>query len=208
LGVQLIQEQADGTFRPIGFWSRQCLPAEQNYSPTEREALAIVWGVKICRPYLERTKFVVRSDHQALKWLFSTSATDGNPRIVRWKLALSAYDFTVEYKPGVSHKVPDELSRMFTDGHTTLCESDIDDIPCLVVDMEECELPSIPVLPREGPLLRVPQPFEAISNDELFREQRSDPWCGDLLDQISLKRPDTRPAGLFVDDDGLICCRS
>jgi transposase InsO family protein len=74
--------------------------------------------------------------------------------------------------------------------------------------MEECELPSIPVLPREGPLLRVPQPFEAISNDELFREQRSDPWCGDLLDQISLKRPDTRPAGLFVDDDGLICCRS
>jgi RNase H-like domain found in reverse transcriptase len=95
LGVQLLQEQLDSTFRPIGFWSRQCNAAEFNYSPTEREALAIVWGIKICRPYLERTTFKVRSDHQALRWLFSASSTDGNPRVIRWKLALSAYDFTV-----------------------------------------------------------------------------------------------------------------
>jgi RNase H-like domain found in reverse transcriptase len=43
LGDQLLQEQPDKTFRPIGFWSRQCNQAERNYSPTEREALAIAW---------------------------------------------------------------------------------------------------------------------------------------------------------------------
>ena len=96
LGAQLIQEQVDSTFRPVGFWSRQCNTAECNYSPTEREALAIVWGIKVCRPYVERTTFKVRSDHQALRWLFSASPTDGNPRVVRWKLALSVYDFAVE----------------------------------------------------------------------------------------------------------------
>ena len=70
----------------------------------------------MCRPYVERTSFVVRTDHQALRWLFSTSSTDGNPRIVRWKLALAGFDFTVEYTPGSKNKVPDELSRMETTG--------------------------------------------------------------------------------------------
>jgi hypothetical protein len=52
LGVQLLQAQLDGSYRPLGFWSRNCNPAEFNYSPTKREALAIVWGVKKCRLYL------------------------------------------------------------------------------------------------------------------------------------------------------------
>jgi RNase H-like domain found in reverse transcriptase/Reverse transcriptase (RNA-dependent DNA polymerase) len=42
LGVQLLQAQSDGSYRPSGFLSRNCNPAELNYSPTEREALAIV----------------------------------------------------------------------------------------------------------------------------------------------------------------------
>jgi RNase H-like domain found in reverse transcriptase len=32
LRAQLLQEQPDKTFRPIGFWSRQCNQAERNYS--------------------------------------------------------------------------------------------------------------------------------------------------------------------------------
>jgi hypothetical protein len=52
LAAQLLQEQEDQTYRPIGFWSRPSTAAERNYSSTEREALAIVWSVKLCRPYL------------------------------------------------------------------------------------------------------------------------------------------------------------
>jgi hypothetical protein len=137
LGVQLLQVQADGSYRPLGYWSRHCTPPEWNYSPIEREALAIVWGVNKCRPYLERTKVVVRSDHQALRWLFSTSSTDRNPLVVRWKLALSAYNFSVGYKPGASHKVPDELSRMVTLGHSEIPTEEDEDsfVPCLVIDI-------------------------------------------------------------------------
>jgi RNase H-like domain found in reverse transcriptase len=93
LGVKLLQQQPDESLRPIGFWSRQCTATECNYSPTEREALAIVWGIRICRPYLDRTRFRVHSDHQALRWLFAVSMNEDNPRLVRWRLALSAYDF-------------------------------------------------------------------------------------------------------------------
>jgi RNase H-like domain found in reverse transcriptase len=81
-----------------------------------REALAIVWSVKLCRPCVERTKFLMRSDHQALKWLFSVGSTYGNPRIMRWKLALAAFDFNVDYKRGSTQRVADELSRMQTEG--------------------------------------------------------------------------------------------
>jgi hypothetical protein len=145
-----VEPITDGSYRPLGFWSRNCNSAEMNYSPTEREALEIVWGVKKCRLYLERNKFVVRSDHQALRLLFSTSSTDANPRVVRWKLAMAACDFTVEYKTDASHKAPDELSRMMTLGHSETPTTDEYDsfVPCLVIEtVSEDNLLPAPVFP-------------------------------------------------------------
>jgi hypothetical protein len=210
LGVQLLQEQEDRSYRPLGYWSRQCNRAERNYSPTEREALAIVWGIRICRPYLERSKFVVRSDHQALRWLFSTSSTDGNPRILRWKLALSAFDFSVKYRPGASHKVPDELSRMATSGMSPMPHSEDgqDFLPCLVVPVEEDSPLLAPrVLPREGPMVHVPAPLEAISLSELLDAQASDEWCSSLLRQLETGQSPSRPPGLHLDEAGTLCCK-
>jgi RNase H-like domain found in reverse transcriptase len=209
LGVQLLQQQEDKSYRPLGYWSRQCNAAERNYSPTEREALAIVWGIKVCRPYLERTSFVVRSDHQALRWLFSTSSSDGNPRGVRWKLALSAFSFTVEYKPGASHKVPDELSRMKTKGlsQSPSPEDEEECIPCLVVSVDEdSELLPDPVFPRPGPLVVVPNPLEAISLEDLLEAQAKDEWCARLYQYIESEVTDTKPPGLFLNQDGVLCC--
>jgi hypothetical protein len=96
LGVQLLQADDDIIFRPVGFWSRQCNKAKCNYSATEKEALAVVWGIKVCRPYLENTPYIVRSDHQHLQWLFSVAVSDASPRLVRWRLALAAYDLEMQ----------------------------------------------------------------------------------------------------------------
>jgi hypothetical protein len=77
-----------------------------------------------------------------------------------------AYDFTVEYKPGASHKVPDELSRMMKLGHSeTPCFEEEDTfVPCLVIDtVAENDLLRTPVFPRASPLIHVPEPIEAIS---------------------------------------------
>jgi hypothetical protein len=104
-GVQLLQEQPYRYSRPVGFWSRQCNQAECNYSPTEREALSIMWGIRMRRPYLEYTRFRVHSDHQALRCVFSVSVSESNPRLVRWRLAFSAYDFEVVCKPDHSKEL-------------------------------------------------------------------------------------------------------
>ena len=33
---------------------------------------------------------------------------------MRWRLRLLEFDFTIQYRPGIVHEVPDELSRMIS----------------------------------------------------------------------------------------------
>ena len=47
--------------------SRTLTSAEKKYGVVEREALAIVYGIKYFRPYLFGTPFLVISDHDCLK---------------------------------------------------------------------------------------------------------------------------------------------
>jgi len=44
-------------------------PACHNYSPTEGEALAAVWGISIFRPYVQGRHFTLQTDCSALTWL-------------------------------------------------------------------------------------------------------------------------------------------
>jgi putative transposase len=61
--------------------------AEQNYSPTHLEGLAVVWAVKNFRHYLWGRHFTLQTDHTALLSLFrSTEPLTG--RLARWQLLL------------------------------------------------------------------------------------------------------------------------
>ena len=55
----------------IAYAGRDLNKAERNYSATEREALAVIDGIKRFQPYLSGKKFTVHTDHHALKWLMS-----------------------------------------------------------------------------------------------------------------------------------------
>ena len=129
VGYCLLQEQPDGTLLPIGYWIRTLNKPEGNYSTSEKECLAIVWSISMLRPYLEVTEFVIRTDHDPLKWLLNLSDPTG--RLGRWRLRLSEFNFTVEYCPGRKHQMAYGMSRLRTEeGDTSPLD---DDIPCLVV---------------------------------------------------------------------------
>ena len=65
-GFALCQTQG-GRNRAIAYSGRDLNPAERNYSTTEREALAVVEGIKKFRNYLYGQKFTIYTDHNALR---------------------------------------------------------------------------------------------------------------------------------------------
>ena len=109
LGAVLQQRAPDNSNRTVAFWSAKCNDAEQRYSATERECLAVVRAIEHFQVYLEGSHFTVVSDCQALSWVFSLKKA--NSRLHRWSIRLSAFDFKVIHRPGSVNKVADFLSR-------------------------------------------------------------------------------------------------
>jgi hypothetical protein len=84
--------------------------AERNYSTSEKELLAIVWGTKHFRPYLYGRKFKITTDHQPLTWIMNVK--DLSSRLLRWRLKLEEYDYEISYKKGALNTNDDALSRI------------------------------------------------------------------------------------------------
>jgi len=78
LGCALLQEQPAAAYHPVGYFSRGLEPAAQNYTVTEIEGLGVVWAITFLRPYIKGTRFLVRCDHKALKWILTTTACTNN----------------------------------------------------------------------------------------------------------------------------------
>ena len=73
LGCVLNHVMPDGEERPIAFASRTLNNAEKRYSQIDKEALAIVWGVKKMHLYLTGRHFTLITDHRPLLSIFSPS---------------------------------------------------------------------------------------------------------------------------------------
>ena len=113
IGVVLLQQQDPDKpteWATVGYYSKTLTKEQRNYSATERECYAVVWGVLTLRPYLEGTEFMVRTDHNALKWMLTLNDPTG--RLMRWRLRLMEFSYEIIYRPGRKHQVPDALSRV------------------------------------------------------------------------------------------------
>ena len=108
IGGILHQMQGDRD-RVIAYASRTLNKAEKNYCVTEKEMLAIRYFIEYFRQYLLGMRFRVRSDHQALIWIFRLKEPKG--KIARRLEILSRYDFSIEYRPGKKQDHCDALSR-------------------------------------------------------------------------------------------------
>lgn len=110
VGIGGILHQVQGEReRVIAYASRSMNKAERNYCITEKELLAVRFFIEYFRQYLLGRRFRVRTDHQALVWLFKLKEPKG--KIARWIEILSHYDFSIEYRPGHKQTHCDALSR-------------------------------------------------------------------------------------------------
>ena len=88
---------------------------KKNYSQIEREALSIIFGVRKFHQFLYGRSFILVTDHKPLLTIFGPKK--GIPvmsasRLQRWAIILSAYTYSIEYKPTKQHGNADCLSRL------------------------------------------------------------------------------------------------
>lgn len=97
--------------RVIAYWSRTLKPAERNYSPTEREALALKEGLIKFQAYLEGESVCAVTDHAALTW--SRTFQNLNRRLLTWGTVFSAYPgLRIIHRAGRVHSNVDPISRL------------------------------------------------------------------------------------------------
>ena len=104
-----------GGERPIAFASRMLADSEQKYSQIEKEALALVWGIRRFQQYLLGNHFTLITDHQPLtsilhpeKGLPAVTAA----RLHRYAVLLWGYSYDICYRSTTLQANADALSRL------------------------------------------------------------------------------------------------
>lgn len=105
-----LEQESNGSWKPVGFFSKHLNKAQQCYSATQREMLAIVSAVQYFRPYLYGQTFDIYCDHEPIKYM----DCDGkrSELVNRWLAELENYSYTIHYRRGKDNQAADGLSRM------------------------------------------------------------------------------------------------
>ncbi|XP_065062450.1 uncharacterized protein K02A2.6-like [Rhopilema esculentum] len=115
IGAVLFHRFPDGSERPIANVFKTLTESQRNYSQIQKEALAIVFGLKKFYQYLFGRKFVLVTDHRPLLALFGPGK-DGPlmaaNRLARWALMLSQFNNKIEFRKTKDHANADALSRL------------------------------------------------------------------------------------------------
>lgn len=134
LGAVISHEMPDGTHRPVAYASRTLSKPERNYAQIEKEALALVFGVKKFHDYLYGRRFTLVTDHKPLLAILGPKKgvpTLAAARMQRWALILAAYQYELHFRATDEHKNADMLSRLPLEGEDlTASEEQIFNITC------------------------------------------------------------------------------
>ena len=115
VGAVLAHRMPGGDERPVGFASRSLSLSEKKYSHLDKEALAIIFGVRKFHHFIYGRSFELKTDHKPLVHIFSEKKATpvlSSGRIQRWALILGAYSYTIQYKEGRNNVCADAMSRL------------------------------------------------------------------------------------------------
>ena len=110
ISMTLLQEDENNHLHPIAYASKTLNSAQRNYTTSEKECLALVWGLEHFNLYLEGHKYTTLTDHHALIDLIANKEST-NKRLTRWILRLQPYHLKIQFIKGSDNHLADLLSR-------------------------------------------------------------------------------------------------
>ena len=134
LGAVLLQKNKC-RMRVISYASRVLNVTEQRYSVTERECLALVWGLKKFRHLILGYKVHILTDHKPLLDLFKRRDFINNQKFNRWFISVLEYGPEFRYIPGKYNTLADGLSRSFEDDEKENVLT-LECFTCQIVDLD------------------------------------------------------------------------
>ena len=85
---------------------------QQRYAQIEKEALAVTWACEKFNDYILGRDFHIQTDHKPLIPLLSSKQLDRlPPRVLRFRLRLAWYSYTIQHVPGKLLYAADALLR-------------------------------------------------------------------------------------------------
>lgn len=108
-----MQQTSTGeAWKPVAYASRSMTNTERRYAQIEKEALAVTWACEKFSDYILGRRFEIESDHKPLIPLLSTKQLDNlPPRILRFRLRLGRFDYSIQHVPRKLLYAADALSR-------------------------------------------------------------------------------------------------
>ncbi|GBG88429.1 hypothetical protein CBR_g47127 [Chara braunii] len=109
-GIGAVLAQQEGPkLRPVEYMSKKMSSQKLAKSTYEKELYAVYKTLTHWRHYLLGRFFILKTDHQTLKWMRTQSVL--SDALKRWIEVIEQYDFDPQYLKGEYNKVADALSR-------------------------------------------------------------------------------------------------
>lgn len=115
VGAVLSHIYPDGSERPIQYASQTLNATQQKYSQVDKEAYAIIFGVRKFHQYLFGRKFILVTDNKPVVQIFSPDK--GLPtlcalRMQHYAVFLESFDFQIRFRASKDHGNADGMSRL------------------------------------------------------------------------------------------------
>ena len=123
LGTALLQEG-----QPIAFASRALTECERNYAQTEKELLAVIYGVEKFRQYTFGRLVIVHSDHKPLESIVKMSLFKAPKHLQRMLLQIQKYDIQLVHCKSTQMELADTLSRAYLQEEVTPFELGLENV--------------------------------------------------------------------------------